>query len=331
MRAILLIALALTATYAQSSNIPTWAYDTFAHWMTKFGITYDSPTEKEYRAGVFYNNLLYIHQTNSAQNDYQLGANQFAALTTDEFLEMYTGYNTGIQKIEGAKQANLMDVSTLPTEWDWQSNGAVTGVKNQGQCGDCWAFSTVGALEGLYQIKTGTLDSFSEQQLTDCSDAFGNMGCNGGLMDNAFKYVEQYGIETESDYPFVGTDQKCKYNSADVVYKITGYTDVTPKNNDDLQTALYQQVVSIAIDAENIMLYTSGVFSNTNCGTQLDHGVTLVGWGVDSSSSKPYWRVKNSWGTSWGESGYIRFLRATGAGTAICCLNCDASYPTWSQ
>jgi C1A family cysteine protease len=328
--AIVLIALAIAA-HAQST-VPTWAYDTFDHWMQKFDVTYDSPAEKEYRVGIFYNNLQYIHQVNTAQADYTLGANQFADLTVDEFLESYTGFNTAVEKIPGQPQVELLQAETLPASVDWVTAGAVTGIKNQGQCGDCWAFSTVGSLEGLYFQSKGTLDSFSEQQLTDCSDAQGNMGCNGGLMDNAFKYVELYGIESETDYPFRGVDQKCQYDATKSVYKITGYTDVTPKSNLALQTASASQVVSIAIDAENIMMYTSGVFSDKNCGTQLDHGVTLVGYGTDATSSTPYWLVKNSWGTTWGEAGYIRFLRSTvDQETAICCLNCDASYPTLSQ
>jgi C1A family cysteine protease len=325
--ALLIVALALTAN--AQSTYPSWVYDSFSHWMNKFDMTYDSPTEQEYRVGVYYNNLQYINKVNSAQTSYTLGANQFADLTVDEFLEMYTGYNTDIQKIPGTPQTRVLQAGDLPASVDWQAAGAVTPIKNQGQCGDCWAFSAIAAMEGIYEIVSGTLDSFSEQQLTDCSDSFGNMGCNGGLMDDAFKYAEQYGIETEADYPFKGVNGKCQYDATKVVYKITGYTDVTPKDNDALQTASAQQPVSIAIDAENIMMYTGGIFNDKNCGTQLDHGVTLTGYGTDSGTD--YWRVKNSWGDTWGEAGYIRFIRESGTGTAMCCLNCDASYPTWSQ
>jgi len=222
-----------------------------------------------------------------------------------------------------------VDVSTLPATVDWVTAGAVTPIKNQGQCGDCWAFSTTGSLEGVYEINTKNLTSFSEQQLTDCSDSYGNEGCNGGLMDDAFEYVMAQGIETEKQYPFVGVDQTCAYNAADVVFKITGFTNVPPSNNDDLQAAVAQQPISIAIDAEAIMFYSSGIFDNKNCGTSLDHGVLAVGYGTEESTD--YWLVKNSWGTSWGMSGYIKFVRATGSGTAICGLNLMASYPTWND
>jgi len=326
---LLAVALIIAAVSAQSA-IPTWAYDSFDHWCAKYGKTYDSPAEKEYRVGVYYTNMVFIHTSNTATTSYTLAVNGFADLTVEEFLEMYTGLNVTPTKMTERKERKLQAASVNETV-DWVSAGAVTAIKNQGQCGDCWAFSTTGSVEGVYFLSGNPLTSFSEQQLTDCSDSFGNMGCNGGLMDDAFKYIEQNGIETESDYPFRGVDQKCQYKSSDVVFKITDYTDVPASDNDALQVAVNQQPVSIAIDAENIMFYSSGVFDNKNCGTQLDHGVLAVGYGTDSTTNQPYWLVKNSWGTSWGEAGYIRFLRASGQGTAICGLNLMASYPEYSS
>jgi len=323
----LLLACFLIAIVA-SADVPSWAYDSFAHWCTKWEKTYDSPTERNYRVGVFYTNMMYIHETNTAQKSYQLDINMFADLTTDEFLEMYTGFKPTLS-LQGPNYKEIITTGAVPASVNWTAAGAVTGVKNQQQCGDCWAFSTTGSLEGIYEIKTGTLTSFSEQQLTDCSDAYGNQGCNGGLMDDAFKYVEAKGIMTEAQYPFKGVDGTCKYNAADVVFKITGYTDVPPSNNDALQAAAAQQPVSIGIDAEAIMFYSSGIFDNKNCGTELDHGVLVAGYGTDAGTN--YWLVKNSWGETWGEAGYIRFVRATGTGTAICGLNLQASYPEYTD
>jgi len=320
--------LALCFAAVSSTTIPSWVYGAFSIWCVDNNKTYDSPSEREYRVGVYYTNMMTVHNHNALNLSYTLETNQFADLTTSEFLEMYTGLNIN-QNVNATKRYASVAVNTsVPTSVDWVTAGAVTGVKNQGQCGDCWAFSTTGGLEGVYEIATGTLTSFSEQQLTDCSDSYGNEGCNGGLMDDAFKYVEAEGIETEANYPFKGVDQKCKYSASDVVFKISGYTDVTPSDNDALQAAVALQPISIGIDAESIMLYSSGIFDNKNCGTELDHGVLIAGYG--EANGTPYWLVKNSWGASWGEEGYIRFIRASGQGTAICGLNLQASYPQYT-
>jgi len=193
---------------------------------------------------------------------------------------------------------------------DWTSQGAVTPVKNQGQCGSCWAFSATGGLEGLSKIAYGTLQSFSEQQLVDCSGSYGNQACNGGLMDNAFKYVKDHGIVTEDQYPYKAVKQACSKNEGP--FKISGFTDIT--NCNDLANAITGRPVSVAVDATNWSRYTSGVFNN--CATRLNHGVTLVG------VTDQYWRIKNSWATSWGEQGFIRLARGNTCG--VCNV---ASYP----
>jgi len=242
---------------------------------------------------------------------------------------MYTGLSTpAFKPTTSVPMTTVRKAQNLPTSIDWSQKGAVTPIKNQGQCGSCWAFSTTGSLEGIYAITTGTLDSFSEQQLVDCSDSFGNMGCDGGLMDQAFQYVEANGIELESTYPYKGVDGKCQYKAASTIFKIDNYTDVTPKDNDALQAAVAGQPVSIAIDAENIMFYSSGIFDNKNCGDSLDHGVLIVGYGTANSTD--FWKVKNSWGASWGEEGYIRFIRVSGQVEAICGLNLEPSYPAYT-
>jgi len=194
---------------------------------------------------------------------------------------------------------------------DWTSQGAVTGIKNQGQCGSCWAFSATGALEGLSKIGFGSLQSFSEQQLVDCSGSYGNQACNGGLMDNAFKYVKDHGILHEDEYPYKAVKQTCSKNGGP--FKISGFTDI--KNCNDLANALTGRPVAVAVDATNWSQYKSGTFSN--CATKLNHGVLLVGVSGDG-----VWRVKNSWGTSWGESGFIRLVKGNTCG--ICNV---ASYP----
>jgi len=231
-----------------------------------------------------------------------------------------------------------LSLTNVPESIDWVKNGAVTPVKNQGQCGSCWSFSTTGALEGAYYIKNGVLDSFSEQQLVDCDtrkNGGKDMGCNGGLMDNAFSWIEKNGgLCTEEDYAYTsgttktaGTcDTSCTVVSGS---EIISYTDVKANSDNDMMSALAQQPVSIAIQADqkDFQLYKSGVFTGS-CGTKLDHGVLVVGYG--SLDGEDYYRVKNSWGTTWGDNGYIYLGRGDkfNNGSGQCGMLMQASYPT---
>ena len=206
---------------------------------------------------------------------------------------------------------------------------AVTPIKNQGQCGSCWAFSTTGSLEGAYFLKTGELKSFSEQQLVDC-DTKQDQGCNGGLMDNAFDFIKtNKGLCTEESYPYKGVDgtcnKKCKDDSKATVKT---HTDVAA-NAKALMSAIAKQPVSIAIEADqsSFQFYKSGVFNNAGCGTQLDHGVLAVGYGTLNGTD--YWKVKNSWGATWGLNGYILLAKGTTAKPInMCGISQSASYPT---
>jgi C1A family cysteine protease len=251
-----------------------------------------------------------------------VGVNQFADLTNEEYRTMYMSrYNRTTERNTAWLDAPEAD------SVDWRSKGAVTPVKNQGQCGSCWSFSTTGSTEGAHAIASGTLVSLSEQQLMDCSTKYGNQGCNGGLMDNAFKYiVANGGLDTEEDYSYTARDGLCnKEKEAKKVVSITGFKDVPQDNEDQLAAAVATGPVSVAIEADQqgFQLYKSGVFSGA-CGTQLDHGVLVVGYTAD------YWIVKNSWGATWGEEGYINMKRgASKAG--ICGIAMQPSYPTASS
>ena len=303
--AVLLAVIGAAAVLLNVNNTST--VSEFESWKGKHGIKFASEFENAYRERIFLENFAKINSHNSnPYKTYEQGLNQFSALTTEEFSQQFLGtiVAESSNNIESTDDLKVGDV-------DWVSQGAVTGVKNQGQCGSCWAFSATGGLEGLSKLGFGTLQSFSEQQLVDCSGTYGNQACNGGLMDNAFKFVKDHGITTEESYPYKAVKQTCKTNSGD--FKISGFTDI--KNCNDLATAVTGRPVSVAVDASNWSPYKSGVFNN--CKTALNHGVLLVG------VTDQYWHVKNSWGTTWGESGYVRLARGNTCG--ICNV---ASYPT---
>ena len=192
------------------------------------------------------------------------------------------------------------EVGAAPAAVDWRAKGAVTAVKNQGSCGSCWAFSATGAMEGAYFLATGALRSLSEQELVDCVAA--DKGCSGGAMQDAFAWaMANGGMDSEADYAYVGSQYACWANATKRdVAKIVNYTNVAPNDEAQLEAAVAAGPVSVAIEADQdgFQHYSGGVF-DAPCGTNLDHGVLVVGYTAD------YWIVKNSWGESWGDKGYI--------------------------
>ncbi|XP_047070688.1 senescence-specific cysteine protease SAG39-like [Lolium rigidum] len=301
-------------------------------WMAKYGRVYSDAAEKARRLEVFKANVEFIESVNAANDKFWLEANQFADMTNDEFRATHTGYKLPVggskgQKMTGFRYANV-SLDALPTSVDWRTKGAVTPVKDQGQCGCCWAFSTVASMEGIVQLSTGTLISLSEQELVDCDTS--DNGCGGGLMDNAFEFIVQNGgLTTETNYPYTGTDGTCNSNRASSsAASIKGHEDVPANDEASLQKAVAAQPVSVALDGGDDLFrfYKGGVLSG-DCGTDLDHGVTVVGYGV-ADDGKKFWVIKNSWGTSWGEDGYIRMERDIADKQGLCGLAMQPSYPT---
>ncbi|KAJ0836494.1 putative chymopapain protein [Helianthus annuus] len=302
----------------------------FESWVVKHNKLYESLDEKLHRFEIFMDNLKHIDETNKKVSNYWLGLNEFADMSHQEFKDKFLGLKGELpeRKDESAEEFSYRDFVDLPKSVDWRKKGAVVPVKNQGQCGSCWAFSTVAAVEGINQIVTGNLTELSEQELIDCDTTFNN-GCNGGLMDYAFAYIMRNGgLRKEEEYPYIMSEGTCD-DKKDVSEKVTisGYHDVPRNNEDSLLKALANQPISVAIEASgrDFQFYSGGVFDG-HCGTELDHGVAAVGYG--STKGLDYIIVRNSWGPKWGEKGYIRMRRNTGKPHGMCGLYMMASYPT---
>ncbi|MED6152398.1 hypothetical protein PIB30_091686 [Stylosanthes scabra] len=307
-------------------------WELYERWRSHHTVS-RSLDEKKKRFEVFKANAMHVHETNKLDKPYKLKLNKFADLTNHEFRTIYAGSKVGHHRMfRGTPRGNgtfmYENVERVPASVDWRKKGAVTPVKDQGQCGSCWAFSTVVAVEGINQIKTRKLVSLSEQELIDC-DTNQNQGCNGGLMDYAFEFIKQKGgITTESDYPYTAQDGTCDASKAKkAVVSIDGHESVPTNNEAALLKAVANQPVSVAIEASgsDFQFYSEGVF-NGACGTNLDHGVAIVGYGTTKDGYK-YWIVKNSWGPEWGEHGYIRMQRGISYKHGLCGIAMEASYP----
>lgn len=315
----------LIATLAAISTAPL-VENEYENMFTKFITKYNKEYQHDefnFRYNIFKANLDRIRRHNTEEHMWKMDTNEFTDLTWDEFKLKRVGY-TRKNIIPKLAMCAVSKNTHLPDKWDWAKKGAVTPVKNQAQCGSCWAFSTTGSTEGAWFLKTGKLISLSEQQLVDCSREFGNHGCEGGLMDQGFKYIIKNGLCTEKSYPYTAQDGTC--HSCKSVVKITSFNDVDPDNENALQQAVFHQPVSVAIEADQsgFQFFKSGVFDG-ECGTDLDHGVLVVGWGMFNNT--PYWKVKNSWGKSWGDNGYIFMARNISSQHGQCGILLEPSYP----
>jgi len=311
-----------TAPVKTTLGVPTPVYDSWVHWKQANGKAYGTNSEEEYRLQVYAANFAEVMRLSNTQSSATFELNKFSDLPSDEFASIYTGYNK--QSTLQQNRIVQLDESNLKSEVNWVTAGAVAAVKDQGHCGSCWAFSAVAAIESanFIQKKQSSVQTLSEQQLVDCAGgSYHNNGCHGGLMDYAFRYVETHSLQSEDSYPYRAADGSCKSGTGSGT--VTGYSDVRSGSASQLRAALNSQPVSVAIQADQsvFQFYKGGVMSDPACGTQLDHAVLAAGYG--NEGGEDYFLVRNSWGASWGLSGYIKI----GANNT-CGILQSPSYPT---
>lgn len=332
MQVLLVLSAVVLATIAHPDYSDSWE-----EYKQKYSKNYDSENEEAYRSTVWGSNIDLIKSHNAEADagvhSFHLGENHIADMTTDEIRSYFNGILPSEGETGGVEFQAEVELASLPASIDWRMNDTVTPVKNQGQCGSCWAFSATGSLEGQHALKTGKLVSLSEQNLVDCAKKEGNHGCMGGLMDFAFKYVkDNKGIDTEASYPYTAkTGKTCLYNATNSGATLTSWVDIAHDSEADLLKAVGTVgPISVGIDASRptFHFYKKGVYHDKKCSNKrLDHGVLAVGYGMaklDNGKSKDFWLVKNSWGEKWGMEGYIQMARNR---DNACGIATQASYP----
>jgi len=295
----------------------------FQKFMVKYNKNYSTIAEYTAKFEIFKHNFIHTASKLTLNKSHKVGVTKFFDMTHEEFKRIYRNLKVSKKQLGRSKIQIDMSVPT-PVAYDWRAHGAVGVIKDQGQCGSCWTFSTVGNIEGLDFIKHHTLQNFAEQQIVDCDINGQDQGCNGGLMEDAMAYLQTAGgLMLTADYPYTATDQSdgdsCNFDITKVHVKLTGHHFAGTTNETKIAAILFQTgPLAIAINATPFQDYSSGIIDEdaADCDpTQLDHGVTLVGYGA--TGKKPYWIIKNSWGADWGENGFVRVARGKG----VCGVN----------
>merc|ERR1711970_926864 len=331
----LFIALALVAGACAAQEEAMWKL-----YKAAYGKQYSSEVEESLRMKIFVENKKKIEDHNklyeAGESTFKMGINRFADMPLSEYSAINNGYRRPNKPTNVETEVTFSDVTTtplpIPARLDWRFYNMVTPIKNQGQCGSCWSFSATGALEGMLARHTGKLVSLSEQNLIDCTRDYNNAGCNGGWFENAWTYVhDNDGIDTEASYPYeTRDDQPCRYDVANKATSDHGYQDLPTYDEKALLYAVGTVgPISVAIDAthDTFQFYKTGVYYEKACDQdKMEHAVLVVGYGNDILSGHDYWIVKNSWGTSWGEDGYIHMIRNKDNN---CGIATHASYPTY--
>jgi C1A family cysteine protease len=293
---------------------------TFFAYITEYGKSYGTMAEFEQRLHNFAQKHSFIQAHNAEGHSYKLGLNKMSDWSEEEYKAILT------YKKEERPEAEPIEFEGIQTSpVNWVTNGCVSPIQDQGQCGSCWAFSATSSTESAHCIHTnGTLQKFSEQQLVDCVKTC--FGCNGGLQTRAWAYLQRHYEMSEASYPYTAKDGNCNYSSTNNTgVQVTSYKTVTANSPDAMKAALATTPLAVAIQADQLVFqqYSSGVFTNTRCGTNLDHATNVVGWGTEDGMD--YWLMRNSWGSSWGESGYMKLEIVSGAG--LCGIQMEPEYP----
>lgn len=324
-----------TESLISKNSVPAGIHEEFEKWARLHRREYRTPTDKQYRLLNFFQNAQKLIQLRKSGIEYQVALNLFADLTEEEFIAKYARYNVEpknrlpSRKITDANEEHDI-TKDLKDNVDWVSAGVVNPIRDQQDCSAGWAFSAVSAIESRVKLAGYPLYALSEQELIDCSYFEGNHGCSGGSRTNAYYYVRsKLGLQSAASYPYVGYDQLCKSDSKSRI-RISIYGEVDLESDCSLlQTVLAHTPVSAAIASNAIQFYSGGIFSNKYCGASVNQGVNVVGYGTDYKSKKDYWLVRNSWGKSWGEAGYIKMDRSPDIqpGAGICGICLYVSYP----
>eukprot|EP01017_Pseudomicrothorax_dubius_P042232 TRINITY_DN6868_c0_g1_i3.p1 TRINITY_DN6868_c0_g1~~TRINITY_DN6868_c0_g1_i3.p1 ORF type:complete len:360 (+),score=60.56 TRINITY_DN6868_c0_g1_i3:43-1122(+) len=318
-----------TRTEAAPSNLiiegyESWIVEEFQKWTAKYNKVYLTFEEATYRLKVFRDNFFKIRAEMEQERSYRLGLTKFADLTQEEFGSRFA-------KRQKTRQADVetttFNTSNVPTSIDWRTKNAVTPVGDDGLCGACWAFTSVGAIEGLVAIKTGKLNIFSKQAIVDCSQSYGNEGCISGVAHYTINYVIDHGIPLESDYPYVGKVQTCQVDSIKADFTTRTFNYLPSNDEDQLVAGIANQPVIVTLSAYNLVFqfYIGGIIDSRDCGTELSQDGLAVGY--DAEGRQKYYIVKNSWGTDWGEQGYVRIARKGGKGKGMCGIAQFSSVP----
>ncbi|KAL1532168.1 cathepsin L [Salvia divinorum] len=295
-------------------------------WMAQHGFSYENEKVKEARFQIFKDNLEHIERHNQeGKHTYKLGMNKFADLTNEEFLAKYARSSVPSFKVSSNQSffeyKVMKDVSH---SLDWRDHNVVTAIKDQTGCGCCWAFTAVAAIEGIEAIRSGKLTQLSEQHILDCN--YEHDGCKGGTIDHAFEFVRKNrGLASDIDYPYTRIQGECSNNKpSSLSSNIIGFSAVPSDNESALLAAVANQPIAVYLDANNFQFYKSGVLTG-KCGTNLTHGATIVGY--DEEDGVKFWLLKNSWGTGWGDNGFIKLQRNIDVKEGMCGIAMFPLYP----